>query len=78
MSHNRATLGALQAINQTGGNVLDVLAEHHAANSGKTQIETPSGEVEITTEDGFTCVHLRKECQHFTTCHRNVCSRLKK
>jgi len=78
MPHNRATQGALKAINETGANVLDILAQHKAENAAKSEIVTPSGtEVEITTEDGFTCVHLRKECEHCTTCYRNVCSRLR-
>jgi hypothetical protein len=71
---DRATPSALELIRIAGANPLDLVEEHRLNGTGRSQIPLPrGGEVEITTDSEFTCIHLKSECIHVSTCPRNLC-----
>ncbi len=69
---DRATPSALKLIRIAGANPLDLMEKHRL--NGTSQIPLPlGGDVEITSDSEFTCIHLKSECIHVSTCPRNLC-----
>lgn len=72
----RASQKALAQIRLSGESPFDFLEMHERNKQLCSEFTTCSGaRIQVTTEEGFTCLHLTDECVDVKACPRNRCQK---